>query len=219
MPFALSIIFSAFLMITSSEGTTIFSPFSYLAFAKFSSLSFHWPCMTSHSLVCPRIFLSRAFSYIMKPGFGAAIDLTFQHISRPSLSEIFLILIKYPSVKVVARDLPAKQCTSTLWTGGSPSLFALKASHINLLAWSTYYKTFWFGESRQGSYSYMIWSGNLALIPAAVVKICVIPNFYRLSRLYAAPTLPMNSSGKTAPGVQSSLVSFMAVSAFITWYT
>jgi len=45
----------------------------------------------------------------MKPGFGAAIGLTFQISSRPSFNEIFFSLIKNPKVNEVARDFPAKQ--------------------------------------------------------------------------------------------------------------
>ncbi len=71
----------------------------------------------------------------MKPGFGAAIGLTFQISSRPSFNEIFFSFIKNPKVNEVARDFPAKQ-----WTKTFPLLF--KAEFMNVFAWATKVKIF-----------------------------------------------------------------------------
>jgi hypothetical protein len=57
--------------------------------------------------------------------------------------------------------------------------------------------------------------GYLGLSLSAQVKICEIPNCYKLSLLKATPTLPKYSPGRISAGILSSLVSFIADIAFI----
>lgn len=67
----------------------------------------------------------------------------------------------------------------------------------------------------QGTILYTKSYSNLGLISFATVIIWVIYNSYNTYLLYAHPILPIYKFSRTFPGLQSFLVSFIAVIDFI----